>query len=271
MRDAYTKGIAQLRWQQTQDEALRELLNAQHEEMHDRLRRREQESANLRQSLLFADAEIGATLTSRCLQELLAVKLEIATTKQLIIATKEYSQQRREEQKNRKSELEKKRDKYLQERRDMLTQELHRMQDLAQRNVASQSEVRRLRAEKSAWEMQQVERQLDLAVEDHGSNYDEQLANLRIKLESLIARDKAVREFLDNVTKTSRESRKLRGLIRDEEDLAARINRIAERFDEIALRQAETESLIHLIEDHLEDQGNADDASGEQPSDNDDE
>ncbi|MCA9216028.1 MAG: hypothetical protein KDB27_23335 [Planctomycetales bacterium] len=252
---AYETTLASLKWQDDQDQALIDVLTQELDDVQAELDNVGETIDGVSEEIgQFAVESIGTKLTSRCLEELLTVQLEIATTSQMLDATKtEAAQESDRKQIALKQELE-----VVKGRREQMVKLLAELElEISKSGPALEDKlggVDLYRAKQQAL-TDITRRQEELALKSalHGAAEHKpgQFAELSIKLKSLEARKNAIEEFLAKVTESNRRGRALRRLGHDEEQLLARKQRLAERKREIELRRLEAQSFGRLLKDRL--------------------
>ena len=262
----YSSVVENLRWRQTQDEALRWELRKQLDEVEKRFAQHDAESQDMEEVINkvgFVPDGVDGKLTSRCLEELLAVELEIATSTEMIKATIMAAEKHQADDEARDRNTESASFAALAAKRDLLTQQLRRAEEMVQKGFASQEEILSAKANLASLEAEQAVLKNRMNNVPFRSRYADQVTDLRIKIASLKARKSAVEKFLGRITDASKFSRQLKRLDRTEREIAARKIGINAKMNEIDLRMAETKSLTDLLQREIKKLEESKDASSE--------
>lgn len=256
--DIGSTALASLVWRVEQDERFSDRL---HERLHNLSVSREMLDAraeelqnNLPIQFQFASDEIRARVVGRCLEELLAAQLDLATNSTLINeleATAALEEAAADEQQKKAMQL---RMRALEQQLDLAHQERARLEALAKQGVVAQRELSdaALRITQAEADLMEVRLAADAEIQKRVSRVTDRLVDLRMESAALQARERAAQAFLERMSASTATERELELLRRRADVLDDQISELTMQRDLIEIRIDEARSLADLIRKRIE-------------------
>jgi len=259
--EVLANAIEQIQWKHAQDQAFMKSLEMEMQQIDGQQVQNQQTLENIQHELppqiRFATDEVQANLTGRCLEELLSIELELATTIELHNRTQRESTARNGRRMERELESLQLKSKLLSSQRDNLAAQIEKINALIQKKILpshsdevtkAQNEKLQVEASMSDLQLQMVDLKERLA-EPAGA----EVADMRIKIESMKARKAAVEKFLAELSgeRPQKFKRHKKDLLRAQEFLERKKDLFQAKIHEVQIRYVESESFLSLLKERL--------------------
>lgn len=250
--------IEQLRWKNAQSSAFRSALDEKLDKMRHKQDQIQAELVKLQDErpsrLRYTSDEMKARLTGRCIEELLTVKLELATTRTMYRQVQQDAEQRNPSKLKKQIQALRMKEDLLNKQRENIAAQVDRISELFKQGAVSSSQVMQAKNEQRQLDAQLADLQVEMATMEEQTTAParERISDLRIQFEAMNARKSAAEEFLAELTDAFRlersVNRKIEALTKEHELLEQSRLQILTKINEIEIQSAETQSFLELLE-----------------------
>lgn len=253
-----TMGLESLEWRIERDRSFAKRLDTRLAELSEARRVIQAESEAMQSRLpiqfQFASDTIKARVVGRCLEELLAAQLDIATNETLIAQLEIAVSEQEAEAEAQSRLMMETRLRSLEAQLALAQQERSRLEVLAEKGLVSQRELSDASMQITTAEANLIEARLtaDREVQARVSRVSDRLVDLRMESAALRAREHAAQVFLERMSSSTVVERELDRLRHRASTVDDQIRELTLQHDEVLLRVDETLTFADAVRRRLD-------------------